>query len=332
MSGSGDKLSDKLKQELKSALSLVLKKVDQHDIPLALNQTVVHFDHRVSASTQTIHYQEPSPSLHNPLHELQNKIVKTHLEPTVDECVIPAQVSCRFEPSLIMDYPITAENTRTQTITFENMQATLAPVWKASKDGITKHDVPNTNTVAIDNLHSQLWMWPIDELKANTRRQDVASIKTRPQNIPNRFWTMPIKKTPIPPHRFAPFIRDQFRRKLSEKASTVPANVQIQFVFDRMDITIFQKMENDNNGNLLCFPKAESLSLSAMLSKPTVHSTKQLLKSAAKRTISQARNTPSATPPSEPVLLIFGQRIDNKESISMIVPVSQIDWKEPPVR
>jgi hypothetical protein len=121
----------------------------------------------------------------------------------------------------------------------------------------------------------------------------------------SRFYALPIRKTAIPPHRFSLSVREQFRKALAEKAKTYPANVQLKVVFERMHMALYASIQPDELGHFLCVPKSELLGRNREAA-------------ASQAILNHHASAGNAT------YLVVGIRLDNKEDIRALVPVSSI--------
>jgi hypothetical protein len=120
-----------------------------------------------------------------------------------------------------------------------------------------------------------------------------------------RFKPLPITKTSIPMHRFTSVSRHVFRACLAEKYSLAPDNLQVVSVFTQISLRRYSALDRSEKGHLLCTPK--------------------LPETTSNSTISQEMDLEEAQS-----YLVVGLRLDTKQEIHTVVPFGKLKEVLPP--
>lgn len=75
----------------------------------------------------------------------------------------------------------------------------------------------------------------------------------------DRAFALPIRKAPVPLHRFSLSARQRFRRALAEQSGAPADQIQLLFVFDRLNLGLYAAIRQDERGCLLCVPKRDEI-------------------------------------------------------------------------
>jgi hypothetical protein len=292
--GDNRPLSEKIKSEVDSAFRLLFKNVSQYAVPTDLAGNMVVYVTDMYCETVQVPLDSATPVISSdPVSVMaQNSIIQS-LELLPAEAPLSESYPCDMEPTLCHEPVLETMELSWAEVTFENMQTPESHEWPlaALETGANSMTAECFSSPATKPLKSQDFKTAVHNLT-----DDMPPFQT--VNDP-RFYGLPIKKSPIQPHRFSPFAKEIFRKALAEKANTHPNNVQLRIVFERMDMTLFSGIQQDEQGNLLCTPKNELIGRNRNLHKNAVG----------------ASNT---------MYLVYGFRLDNKEDIRALVPASSI--------
>lgn len=232
----------------------------------------------------------------DPIGVLKNSTYYTFSNALLTSATIAPGMPCHIDPVLCREPRLEETQHRLYQVSFDSIrQVTTHPF---------KTGMPAAKSSA---------SWPVERLKTNTRPIPAPAYQTAARQLPdakvqtrteagNRFYAMPIKKSPIPPHRFSAELRELFRKTLAEKEKIHPANVQLRLIFERMDMSLYSSLQQDEQGNLLCTPKSEFIG-----------------QNTGKTTLA------GKTPPTQTAYLVFGTRLDNKADLKALVPVSLLE-------
>jgi hypothetical protein len=126
---------------------------------------------------------------------------------------------------------------------------------------------------------------------------------------------LPIRKAPVPLHRFPLATRQRFRQALAEKSGLPPDQIQLLRVFDRLAPGRYGAIRQDEQGILLCTPKSRD-------SSPGKDDRER------HRFASQGRRALKAPLPSpveaEVFYLVVGLRLDTRRELRALVsPVGE---------
>lgn len=288
---------DALKDEVQGTLKLLFRHVEQQSINLdiAADFTAYQTGFPCDVESVDLNPEEIAVST-DPIAILNGRVYATTAIDTLPEAQLSENAPCRIDPVACHEPVLEALQFDSLGIAFENVALTESremppePVaTKAHGLAVQGFDPPSSKNVSSESF------------KAKTYSLGNPLSKVRTLNTP-RFYALPIKKTPIPPHRFPAELKELFREKLAEKAKTVKANVQLRIVYERMDMSLYAGIEQDAHGNLLCTPKNELLGRNA-----ATHAAQALRKTA----------------PAVSAYLVFGTRLDNKEDIRALVPYKE---------
>lgn len=293
-------LGDKIRQELRSALRLLFKSVEQQSIPLAFQPVSTDFLMAIPCEAASIQLKTPIVQVsQDPLQALAQKTISVKAPVLITEASLALDTPCRIEPALCKAPSLESLVHISSGVTFENVRFTQchdatpplleSACWNKPVEPLTQ---PAISQTAIGVFSADLCSLP--KIKFKT------SIKTSPKP-----FTLPIRKAPIPPHRFSPEARAVFRKALADKAGTTASNIQLKVVFERMNMALYASIQQDEQGNLLCVPKNEFIGRN-------VHT--QAGEALLDRITSQTENT----------YLVVGVRLDNRQDIRSMVPVSQV--------
>jgi len=249
----GGHLGDKLRQELAALVSDIKKDVQAHDIEFGIDCDLVFYPTTPACSTESITFEAPALTVHKALKLFETST--THQTNLLQQANIVA-IPCEFKNVILKAPVMSANDVVCREVSFQNLGTPKAKKFEPAPHPIAK---PNTHTETLKTLRASVSGWDIPKLKTTTRMQENARLRARSQVIPAKFWTMPIRRNPIPPHRFTTEQKTRFRQALADKASTNPANVQIKVIFDRLTMSMFSAIDQDDRGNLMCTPRAELL-------------------------------------------------------------------------
>lgn len=291
-------LGSKIKAEVESALKLLFKSVPQHSISTELQTGMVVYLTDLPCETTQVPLQAEAPAVSSdPIQALRQKSHQVHqFDLLPQQAALAEACPCDLDPVLCHEPVLDEIILEISSVSFENMGAVISQKWNLETLESQSHaqligtfEKPETTLVSPQTFQPK------------TKNLYEAMPKFRTTNDP-RFYALPIKKSPIPPHRFSAPMREAFRKALAEKANTRPDNVQLRIIFERMDMTLFASIQQDEQGNLLCTPKNELLG----------------------RNQSQNKNSAAGNN----MYLVYGFRLDNKEDIRVVVPADAIKPKQ----
>lgn len=293
-------LGYKIKAELESTLRLLFKNVPQYDVPVALDGRMTVYLTDLDCETVNVSLDSPEVAVSfDPIAALKSeqKVLSKDLLP--QRAVLSDACPCDFEPALCHEPVLDEVMPEWQLVTFENVVLTQAkgfPVegmeTRSMSQGVTAFAKPGTKAIEPEVL------------KTRTQGLQDALSPSGTRNDP-RFYALPIKKPPIQPNRFPTKIKAIFRKVLADKTNTHPNNIQLRVVFERMDMTLFANIQQDEHGNLLCTPRNELI---------------------GRNQDKKQRKDPR----SSNLYLVYGFRLDNKEDIRALVPISSQAFSEEP--
>lgn len=285
-----DSLAGKAKRELESALKLLFRDVNinRSDLELACHETAYLTALPCEPVAVSLEAEPPQVSL-DPIRSLQERGCGVRQpEMITSSARLGGGAAFAFEPAAIEAPVFEADHTVIHGVGFGNMQVNLLawPVTPLSgKAG--RLPIPHSPAGKISGLTA-------DAMQTKARGLPVA-IAGRATHPATRFYAMPIRKAPIPPHRFSSELRERFRKALAEKGKTIPANIQLKVIYERMDMSLYASLQQDEQGNLLCVPKSEVLGRNAQRGL-------------------------SRTGSASLVYLVFGSRLDTREDLRALVP------------
>lgn len=281
----GRHLGDKLRQELAALVSDIRKDVQAHTITFEIQADLVYYPTRPSCQTQHISFEAPLIPVHQ--SDLNTETKPVHRLDLVPQASLK-DIPCHFEQIALNEPIFSANNITCHPVSFENLGKAKIQYPTPKPFPIAK---PRTQQQAVPKLATLPRSWSLQGLKTISRNQNTEKLRARHQVMPAKLWMLPIRRSPLPPHRFTTEQRDRFRTALAEKSGTSPNNVQIKVIFDRLTMSMFSAIDQDERGNLLCSPKAELLGKKAGL-----------------------------LPQQTTTYLIMGSRIDTGASIRALVP------------
>lgn len=312
MSGSGHhdgnplerkKAGQTIKDELLSALKLLFKTAEHHAISLTIESELTHYLLGIACETEDVALNPPDLAVsEDPIHAFNAQGNKTKTLPLLEEAQLAENSPCHIEPALCLE-PVFEEMAFASTgISFENLALANTESWPVGKiqaqpiqQAFEKVGTPKTIGMPKEAMDAKY------EIKSRSALEQLAQVKTRQDT---RIYTLPIRKTPIPPHRFSLAAREKFRQALAEKANTNSANVQLKVIFERMHMALYTSIQPDDAGNLLCIPKSE------LIGKNMENRASQAMLSAAAA--------------QEAMYLVVGIQLDNKADVRALVPVDSI--------
>jgi hypothetical protein len=133
--------------------------------------------------------------------------------------------------------------------------------------------------------------------------------RLRPRNDA-RMLALPIRKAPVPPHRFSLAMRQRFRQALAEKSGTPPDQIQLQLIFDRLNLNLYAAIRQDEQGYLLCTPKSDA--------SPTDSSRRERGRFASQNRRALRPSLPTSADTSV-FYLVIGLRLDTRQDVRALV-------------
>jgi hypothetical protein len=290
MSGSGhqpESLTEKLLHEIRAAFSMIQKDFRQFKVDFRLDSNLTIFSSGFYCQASAMPLGISRASSYSGFTSLTGSGVSLAL-PLIHEAVASQEAGgCAF------DVPVW------ETPVYHELKVPLYRVSFASMK------VRKTRGVAITNYDARMFQWdtpwsqaprtrliPPVRFKTSHSSHQISTLRGRTQSCPKPLFGLPIIKVPIPLHRFSPETKAQFRKALAEKTGTHPSKMLITLVYDRITMSIFKSISQDERGVLVCYPKPEALGQTRRL------------------------GTASGT-----CYLVFGQRLDTKETVNALVPV-----------
>ncbi len=296
----GPTLGDKIQEEVRSALRLLFKNVAQQPIPLDFAPQFTAYVTDIPGVAIPVALCPTNVQVSDdPIQALQQQEITINQSALITEAHLAAEAPCQMAPVLCKAPIIERTNLALSTVSFDNVRFTEG------------------HTAPLEPLQTEIWQKPVEGVPQPAVKQAMAGpFKTQSMSLQERlpkttarenpkFFALPIRKTPIPPHRFSSEAREVFRRHLAEKIGTAPSNIQLKVVFERMNVALYATIQQDESGQLLCTPKNE------LIGKNVRGKTGQTL--AAKL----SEKTPNT-------YLVVGIRLDTREDIRAMVPVDKI--------
>lgn len=291
----GGSLGAQIKEEISSALKLLFKDVAQKAIDPSLTAHWTAFETAIPCDVFAAPLPERSPRVsEDPIAVLARLERKTHTLPALDAMAASNRVACSFEPALAHEPALDAVSLAIRQADLGvdvSAALTATNIWPVEPVLTADLSIDTAIPAQLESRASEMAMALPEARQLPTRLKE---IQTRHQP---RYYGLPIKKAPVPPHRFAEAIRETFKRKLAEKAGTHPANVQLKIIFERMNMALYQGLQQDEQGYLLCTPKREFLGRNPV--EGAIHAESN-------------------------AYLVFGIRLDTKEDIRALVPVTEV--------
>jgi hypothetical protein len=295
----GPSLGGKIQAEVSGALRLLFKNVEQQAINVAIPAPITLYVTEMACASHSVSLAQPAIEVsQDPIATLSKTLKHAYALPLIKNVPMAADTPCHIRPVLCSESIIEQTDAVITRLTFANMRFTES------------HKVP------FENLSTPIWHQEVENFtKPSVRQMNPGGFKAKrlylKEQVPKPtvrehtcLFSMPIRKMPISPHRFNQAVRDVFRSALANKAGTVARNVQLKVVFERMNVALYANIQQDEQGHLLCVPKNE------LVGKNAQSKTGRALLN------SISRNT-------EDAYLVVGFRLDNKQDIRAMVPVTQ---------
>lgn len=289
-------LGEAIKSEVNSALQLFFKNVEQHSIDTTLPVSMVAYVTEIPCQPINISLDVEEVAVSSdPISILKERTARGihQLDLIPSEALLAENTPCEMTPALCHEPVIEPLTIQFHDIGFENMEPSESlecpiEVFSCEQFGQVIEAFTKPETASI-----QTPRWKVD-----TQGLLEAMPKFKSINDP-RFYALPIKKAPIPPHRFSTEVKAVFRKALAEKAKTHANNVQLRVIYERMNMMFFASIQQDEQGNLLCTPKNEL--------------------------IGKNKNTHKIAPNSlGNTYLVYGFRLDTKEDVRALVPANHL--------
>jgi hypothetical protein len=252
----GDKIGEKIKAEWLSALRLLFKSAELHAVNLKFPCTLTVFATGISCEDEPVDVQPPTPAFSD------NVIAALQAQETIQKLTLQKQVSLLASVSLAESAPCAWNPVLCSEPVFEAMQFNARPV--------ALHDLMQRDPLAwpiqpVAVAVKSKSAGPLDRprlnegskfkiLSAQSRKLKNCALEVFTQKT-DRFYALPIRKVAIPPHRFSPAMREQFRALLAEKAATSANNVQLKMIYERLNMGLYEQIQVDESGNLMATPK-----------------------------------------------------------------------------
>jgi hypothetical protein len=292
-------LGGKIQAEVSSALRLLFKNVEQQSLNVAIPAPITLYVTEMACASHSVSLAHPPIEVsQDPIATLNKTSKHAHTLPLIKNILLSAETPCHIRPALCSESVIEQTDAVITGITFANLclaefhrvplEPLSTPVWQHEVEVFTK---PIVSQISPGRFKAKRL-----SLKEQTPKPTVREHAG--------LFSMPIRKMPISPHRFNQAIRDVFRSALAHKAGTAARNVQLKVVFERMNVALYANIQQDEQGHLLCVPKNE------LVGKNAQSKTGRALLNRL------SRNT-------EDAYLVVGFRLDNKQDIRAMVPVSQ---------
>lgn len=293
-------LGGKIKDEVLSALKLLFKSAEQHSVSLLLEPALTVYPTEIPADCIAVPLKTPEPEVSlDPIRMLSEQPIAIQAATLIEEADLAEASPCTMEPTLCHEPVYDELFFESHGISFENLDPPASQPWpiqpmpaKSFQQAVEKIKPPAIRTTTNGPITTKSRS-VLDKLAKTTAKSDP------------RFYALPIRKTAIPPHRFSLAVREQFRKALAEKAKTQPSNVQLKVVFERMHMALYASIQPDDTGHFLCIPKSELLGRNRETA-------------ASQALLNHQSVAGSAT------YLVVGIRLDNKEDIRTLVPISSI--------
>ncbi|MBX2861420.1 MAG: hypothetical protein KTR14_09295 [Vampirovibrio sp.] len=298
-----EKMTDKFMTEVRQLISLMRKEVKCHRITMGLPAESISYQADFHPTIGSLALQTTPPTLHqSPLgpQAMAGSAVQYDL---LKIAALSNNMTPKLEPVVCREPALseTKANTALHTVTFEGICSTDS---KSIPVESIRCKLPET-TVTQTLKEKQPFPIPTSrkltapDFKTNHRHLKATTIKSQHKAAPGKLLILPLAKSPIPINQFTGKAQIAFRKALAEKAKTSIANVEIRAIFDRMMISLFQAMSQDERGRMLCTPRAEFTGK---------HS-----------------KSPKDGPGTQPSYLIMGVQKDNNEAIRALIPASKLE-------
>ncbi len=315
-SGPGRSLGQKIGNEIRSALRLLFKGATVHAVSLELPTRLTFFNPAIITLTERVPLGTHAPAVS------EDPVQQLHRLPTI-KALNPAPTTKLAEnghgaASIAFDTRSQALSLVTESPRIEN----ICPLQEATRvQALTQADLRMVEPDAQPKRVTELLIprpgfkqFPADALqitlKSSTPRRQVdpGTFKTRSIADP-RFLTLPLRKAPIPPHRFRMEVRAVFRKFLADSVGTHPDNVNLKYIFEQLEVRLFSGIQQDAQGFLLCTPRPDFTG-------------KVLVRAIRTSTLPARQET--AAPANAISYLVIGNRLDNNQLIRALVPLSSV--------
>lgn len=305
-------LGDSIKNELLGALKLLFKHVQDCEIDLGIHPGLTHFSMSISTEIVAVPLTSPAPEVSlDPIRVLAKRQIKSFERMLLDGAQLAENSPCCFAPAICREpilEPLLFSSSGIALDSLVSPQCIALPlpelrmrVLNVFPEGIK---VPKTG--ALNRLIPSVSARKINLSKSMARLKILQG---------RRFFTLPVRKSPIPAHRFPLEIREQFRMALAEKVKTHPANVQLGIIFERMNMGLYASMQADAQGHLLCVPKIEvKVNQPAYLKR---ESHRHQVGNSRQESGKNVEYTTTMT------YLVTGLRLDTREDIRALVPLER---------
>jgi hypothetical protein len=329
---------EQLKTEFRGLLALLLKNTAMHRLPLleaSSGWTSYQFDDfHVDVIDVSI---QPAPVGVSPnavLFSAASSPVKQLPLLTADAVGLHTGMHLPEVPLRLMT-PLTVENCALQTMVPEPFATQLPANADFSLTPLVAAKGTKAAKGASEKEETHSWEIPTSTTRANpigtrlvkptqTHNTPVLGGRTPFQSGTARMNRMPVRKKPVPLHRFSLAMRQRFRQALSEKSGAPFDQIQLLLVYDRLDMTLYGSILKDEQGDLICTPKSAAPVVEKKHATPP-------------RGIERWRERPQseASEPSRLVMpdslrnvyLILGLRLDTQQEIRALIPMA--DWIDP---
>ncbi len=281
-------------------MRLLFKSASQQSIDVHIQTPLVSYLTELTTDTFGVPLETPNIQVsEDPIRWQREHLPSCQTLPLIQTVPLAAEKPCTLAPVLCKAPVIEPTDAPLHQVSFNNVQwtdvhqAPLPPIEAQAKQTLW----PRIGKPGVK-------AFPIQPIKARSTSLREQAMATQARENP-RFFALPIRKTPIPPFRFPPEIRERFRQALAEKAGTTPSNVQLKVIFQRMNVALYTTVQQDEQGHLLCVPKNE------LMGRNLLSKSGQLL---LNRLDQNSENT----------YLVVGFRLDNQKDIRTMVPVSAL--------
>lgn len=295
----GPTLGGKIQAEVSSALRLLFKNVGQKSVDVAIPAPMTLYLTELACESHAVSLEQLEIQVSDdPIQALESQERVINQLALIDTVPLAADAPCDIAPALCVTPVIERADAALNRVTFENVRFT------------------ESHTAPLEALSTEIWHKDVESFrKPNVGQMTPDPFRTKNLSLKDQFpkatvrehprlFSLPIRKMPIPPHRFSQAVRDVFRSALAEKAGTKASNVQLKVIFERMNVAFYTSIQQDEQGHLLCVPKNELVGRNAQ------SKTGQAL-------LERLRlNTENA-------YLVVGFRLDNQQDIRAMVPVDK---------
>lgn len=295
----GPTLGGKIQAEVSSALRLLFKSVAQQSVDVDIPVPLTLYLTELACDSQSVSLEQPEVQVSDdPIRALESQERIINQLALIENVPLAADAPCDIAPALCVTPVIERTDAAINRVTFENIRFT------------------ESHTAPVEPLSAEIWHKDVESFaKPNVGQMTPGVFKAKSLSLKDqlpkatvrehpRLFSLPIRKMPIPPHRFSQAVRDVFRSALAEKAGTKASNVQLKVIFERMNVAFYTSIQQDEQGHLLCVPKNELVGRNAQSKTGQV-----MLERLTQNT--------------ETAYLVVGFRLDNKQDIRAMVPVDK---------